>query len=96
MPADIVFANNSLLEAMSCGVVPLISDMPGASMIVEDGKSGFIFKHTQHDFEIVVGKACHLTNEQYSQFSKAAKDKILKDFSPQKYFERLREMYELI
>ena len=96
LPADIVFANNSLLEAMSCGVVPLISDMPGASMIVEDGKSGFIFKHTQHDFEMAVEKALHLTNEQYSQFSKAAKDKILKDFSPQKYLKGLTDMYELM
>lgn len=96
LPADIVFVNNSLLEAMSCGVVPLISDMPGASLIVEDGKSGFIFKHTQHDFEMAVERALHLTSEQYSQFSKAAKDKVLKDFSPQKYLEGLREMYELM
>lgn len=96
LPADIVFVNNSLLEAMSCGVVPLISDMPGASMIVEDGKSGFIFTHTQQDFEIAMEKALHLTDEQRSQFSKAAKDKIAKDFSPQKYIEGLREMYELV
>jgi glycosyltransferase involved in cell wall biosynthesis len=96
LPADIVFANNSLLEAMSYGVVPLISDMPGSSMIVEDGKSGFVFKHTRDDFEIAVERAHNLTDEQYSQFSKAAKDKILKDFSPQKYLEGLRELYKLV
>jgi glycosyltransferase involved in cell wall biosynthesis len=96
LPADIVFANNSLLEAMSYGVVPLISDMPGASMIVEDGKSGFIFKHTPDDFGIAVEKAHNLTDEQYSRFSKAARDNILKEFSLQKYAEGLTEMYELV
>jgi glycosyltransferase involved in cell wall biosynthesis len=96
LPAEIVFANNSLLEAMSCGVVPLVSDMPGASIIVEDGKCGFIFKHTQHDFEIAMKKALLLTNAEYLRLSDEAKNKISRDFSPEKYLQGLEEMYQLV
>lgn len=34
--------SNSLLEAMSCGVVPIITDVSGASDIVEHERSGFL------------------------------------------------------
>src|SRR5690606_30158578 len=34
LPADIIFANYSLLEAMSHGVVPLVGDGEGAERIV--------------------------------------------------------------
>nr|WP_292246280.1 glycosyltransferase [Mesorhizobium sp.] len=34
--------SNALLEAMSCGVVPIITDVSGASDIVEHGRSGFL------------------------------------------------------
>ncbi|OWK21887.1 hypothetical protein AJ88_12725 [Mesorhizobium amorphae CCBAU 01583] len=34
--------SNALLEAMSCGVVPIITDVSGASDIVEHERSGFL------------------------------------------------------
>lgn len=42
LPADIVFCNNSLLEAMAMGVVPVVADVEGADFIVEDGVSGYV------------------------------------------------------
>lgn len=42
LPADIVFCNFALLEAMAMRVVPIVADVEGADLIVEDGVSGFV------------------------------------------------------
>lgn len=96
LPADIIFANNSLLEAMSYGVVPLISNMPGASLIVDDGKNGFIFNHDEQAFHDTVLKVLNLSETNYNTISAAARKKIIDDFSPQQYFQGLQKMYGLI
>lgn len=96
LPADIVFANNSLLEAMSYGVVPIISDKPGSYQIVEDGENGFVFQHNEQAFQETVLKAIDLNETEYNRLSIAARKKIIRDFSPQKYFDGLKEMYSSI
>ncbi|MDB4795765.1 glycosyltransferase, partial [Verrucomicrobia bacterium] len=42
LPADIVFCNFALLEAMMRGLTPVISNVEGANIIVENNKSGLI------------------------------------------------------
>jgi glycosyltransferase involved in cell wall biosynthesis len=93
LPAEVVFANNALLEAMSYGVVPLISNQPGAELIVENEKNGFIFQHSYEDFEKTIMKAYNLDDLAYSEFSAAAKEKIIKDFSAEKYIEGIKKLY---
>ena len=51
LPSDIVFLNNALLEAMSFGCIPIISDVEGSNEIVKDGYDGFIFEHNYRFFE---------------------------------------------
>lgn len=46
LPADVVFANYSLLEAMSYGVAPLVGDGEGAGRIVRSGENGLIVQRT--------------------------------------------------
>lgn len=46
LPADIIFANYSLLESMSYGVVPIVADGEGAAKIVNHGVNGLITKPT--------------------------------------------------
>jgi glycosyltransferase involved in cell wall biosynthesis len=93
LPADVVFANNALLEAMSYGVVPLISNQQGSSLIVEDGRDGFIFSHTKAEFEKAMLKALNLTADVYQQMSKAAVEKIKKEYSEEKYSQAICELY---
>jgi len=93
LPAEVVFANHSLLEAMSYGVVPLVSMQPGSELIVENGKNGFIFQHTQEDFEKKMIGAYNLDDSRYSEFSKAAREKIVTDFSEEKYIKGIKELY---
>lgn len=94
LPADVVFANNSLLEAMSYGVVPLVSEQQGSSMIVDNGINGFIFKHTFENFEAAILKAKHLSSEQYKKMSLAAIEKIQKEFSEEKFQEAIKMLYD--
>jgi glycosyltransferase involved in cell wall biosynthesis len=81
LPSDIVFVNNSLIEAMSYGVVPIISNVEGAEMIVENNVDGFIFNHTEKDFKEVIEKAFNLDKNKYEIMSKNAKEKIKTKFS---------------
>lgn len=42
LPADVIYCNYALLEAMSCGCVPVVADGEGARLVVEDGVGGFV------------------------------------------------------
>lgn len=93
LPAKVVFANNALLEAMSYGVVPLISRQSGSELIVEDGVNGFIFEYDQESFEEAMLKAFNLSNEEYIRMSLAATERINVLFSSDNYCNELQKMY---
>lgn len=93
LPADVVFANNALLEAMSYGVVPLISRQPGSELIVDEGVNGFIFEYDQESFEEAMLKAFNLSNEEYIRMSLAAIERINVLFSSDNYCNELQKMY---
>lgn len=46
LPADIVYLNNALLEAMGHGVPPIISNVQGSDKIVDNGRNGLIVERT--------------------------------------------------
>ena len=93
LPSEVVFANNALLEAMTYGVVPLVSKQPGSELIVEDNKSGFVFDHSLEGFRAAVYKAMDLTDERYQKMSAAAKEKVANDFSADGYRKGITELY---
>ncbi|MEO7316266.1 MAG: glycosyltransferase [Ginsengibacter sp.] len=96
MPAEFIFANNALLEAMSFGVIPLISDQQGSALIVENGISGFIFPHTFEGLEKAMERVLKMEEKDLEEISKAARQKIISDFSEEKYIIRIQDMYALI
>jgi glycosyltransferase involved in cell wall biosynthesis len=96
LPADVVFANHSLLEAMSYGVVPLVSDQTGTELIVENGKNGFVYDHTKKDLEDTLVKALQLTDERYQELSNAAKEKVKQEFSEEGYYNRIKQLYDTV
>ncbi|MBN8835557.1 MAG: hypothetical protein ABS68_00515 [Niastella sp. SCN 39-18] len=96
LPADVVFANHALLEAMSWGVVPLVSDIGGANLIVEKNKNGFIFEHTETGFNQAMNEALHLDRETYLAYAEASQQKIKETFNTEKYAEKLKVLYDLI
>lgn len=80
-PSDVVFLNNALLESMSYGLVPLISDVLGSNLIVDDGINGFVFKHKKEALKDVMKKAIELSDEKYELMSKNAIKKVKENFS---------------
>ena len=96
MPAEFIFANNALLEAMSYGVIPLISAQQGSELIVDNGISGFIFPHTFAGLEEAMQKGLNMNEQALEEMSKAARQKMITDFSEEKYINRIQELYHLI
>lgn len=93
LPANVIFANNSLLEAMSYGVVPLVAKQSGAEMIVEDGVNGFVFDYNEASFEKAMRKALDTSDDKYINMSIAAQKKIRSHFSYNGYLNNLLKLY---
>lgn len=93
LPADVVFANHALLEAMSYGVVPLVSDQKGTRLIVDDS-NGFVFEHTKTAFEAAMIKSFNISDEEYNRLSLAAIKRIKNEFSEEKYMEAIKKLYD--
>ena len=94
LPAEIVFANNSLLEAMNYGVVPIVTESPGVDEIVINGVNGFVSEFTQESFHKAMKSAINLNKCQFNQMSKAAIQYIENKFSRKIYKERLQNLYD--
>ena len=92
LPSEVVYANNSLLEAMSFGLVPLVSKVLGSDQIVNHLENGYIFDHTLTGFQKAIKWAISLNDEMYSDLSRNATNKIAKDFSYQKWKDNYNEL----
>lgn len=94
LPSDIVFCNNALIEAMSYGVVPLISRVEGAELIVNDGVNGFLFEHTEKGLRKAMERAAELSPEDYEEMSRNAVEKVKKDFNYDEWGRQLLVVYD--
>lgn len=93
LPAEIVFCNNALLEAMASGVVPLVSAVEGANLIVDDGVNGIIFEHSEAGLKEAMSKALALSDYEWEEMSMAARRKVNHDFSSKTWCARLQRLY---
>jgi glycosyltransferase involved in cell wall biosynthesis len=93
LPSDMVFCNNALLEAMSHGVVPLVSDVAGSRLIVDHGVDGFVFPHSPAGLRDAMRDALRLSSAEREQMSLAAVAKVRADFSVERWTERLASEY---
>lgn len=96
LPADIVFLNFALLEAMSYGVVPIVSDVQGAREIVDDGVDGFVVAHNKKSLEQAMVDASKISDEKYELLSKNAREKVIRKFSIESWSVCLNEFYKEI
>jgi glycosyltransferase involved in cell wall biosynthesis len=96
LPADVVFANNALLEAMSYGVIPIIARQAGSELLVEDGVSGLIFDYNQQSFRDAMVRALALSKGDRRLMSQAALERVSSHFASGTYREGLSKLYEQI
>ncbi|WP_418180398.1 glycosyltransferase [Aliarcobacter lanthieri] len=94
LPADIVYLNFALLEAMSYGVVPIVSDVEGTREIVDDGINGIIANHSKEGLEEAMTKAINMSDDEYEIMSKNARIKVIEKFSVESWAKKLNTMYE--
>jgi glycosyltransferase involved in cell wall biosynthesis len=95
LPADVVFLNYSLLEAMSLGVPPIVQESNGSELIVMDGVDGYILPPEKHKW-----KECMLRlikdEDLRKKMGEAARQKVSKMYSIDEYLEKYDRIYRSV
>ena len=94
LPADIVYLNFSLLEAMSYGVVPIVSDVDGAREIVDDGVDGFVISHSKGALFNTMVQVLSLSSDKYEEMSRCARQKVIDRFSIDAWSSAMASFYK--
>lgn len=81
LAANQVFGNNSLLEAMSHGTVPIVTQSIGVDEIIEHGKNGFIAENTELGLYEAMEKASEIDALEWSRLSKNAMETVACKFT---------------
>ena len=80
LPADIVFCNYSLLEAMSQKIPPIVIDTDGSHLIVDNNQSGYIVEKTAVMIADAIEKL--FTNKSLiKDMGVKSREKIIKDYN---------------
>lgn len=93
LPADIIFANYSLLESMAAGCVPVVTNGNGAELIIDNNINGLITGFNEKD----IAKAIHdvlINHRMLQRMSKNATEKISKTFSIDSWGEKIFTIYQ--
>jgi glycosyltransferase involved in cell wall biosynthesis len=93
LPADIVFCNNALLEAMKSGIPPIVADVAHADLVVEHNVSGLVVKKDSTLWEKAITSL--LADENFRlRLAKGARQKVEKDFDEAARSNRLKAIYQ--
>lgn len=92
LPSDVIYANYSLLEAMSLYSVPVVTNGSGAHEVVAHGIDGFVCDFNSEEICDAI-KALLLSPEFFDNMSEAAHEKIYKKFNIQVWAENLFKIY---
>lgn len=94
LPADIVYLNNSLLEAMAYGCIPIISDVQGSELIVPDANHGVRFTNNEESFRNSIFYALSMSNSQIMLIQSNIKRHLINNFSIESKSQKLIDMYD--
>ncbi len=88
--------SNSMLEAMACGAVPVVSKTSGVEDVIDEGKNGYLFGiNNEDDFKRVLAKCC-LSRDSKENISMEAVEKIKQQFSLKTVCECYVQLYKEI
>ncbi len=89
--------SNALLEAMSYGVIPVVSRVSGVSDVVEHEVNGFLFEPgNDADMAECLRRALDLDDQESVGLARAAHDRMRSAFSIQAVAERHNEIYRML
>lgn len=95
LASELVFGNNALLEAMSYGMVPIVTKTPGVELIVEDGVNGIVTEMNEHDYHQGLVEASKLDARRVQEMSDAVINTIRRKFSPESWADNLDLIYRM-
>ncbi|MBI2689082.1 MAG: glycosyltransferase [Acidobacteria bacterium] len=76
---------NVLLEAMACGVVPIVSDAGAMRELITDGVNGFLFASEDRTAAgTATARAITMGGAEYRKMSAAVRDFAVMEFSPER------------
>lgn len=88
LPANIIFCNYTLLEAMSFGCVPVVSNGEGCDLIINNSKNGYISTLDADCMSSLILDA--LNPDEWEKFSIAARECIKYNFSMDKWYDLIQ------
>jgi glycosyltransferase involved in cell wall biosynthesis len=96
LPANIVFGNNSLFEAMAYGLVPIITDVHGSGHLIKNEINGLISENQFDSFDKSVTQTLSFSEEKWEYLSESAISTVRKKYSLNSFKESLRILYKKI
>ncbi len=101
LPSQSEGLSNSLLEAISYGLVCVVSDIPQNRFVIEDGVNGLLFRQGSSEdlasrLESLIRDREERGGQMASRLSLAARDAAITRFSAAAIGHRLVDLYELI
>lgn len=93
LPSDFEGLPLSLLEAMSCGCIPVVTDVGSIGTLVINGENGFLVERS--NVGQVVDKLSYLLENrtQWKDLQTAARSTIVRDFLMDGYVKKLGQIY---
>ena len=86
----------SLLECMSYGMVPVVTNVGSIGQYVRNGENGYIVKVKDVDSIVMALNEIQGNRESAFMMGQKAKQTIFEEFSPIKYIDKLNEIYSYI
>jgi glycosyltransferase involved in cell wall biosynthesis len=93
LPASIVFGNNALLEAMSFGVVPVVTEAPGVERVVEDGVNGIVTPFDEAAYGEGMARAASLGEAEWRRLSANAVATVREKYSVEAWTRKMADVY---
>ena len=89
------YPSNSLMEAMSCGNIPVITDCGNSRLMADDSIAKYIpEKFNKEDLSEAILSLLSASPEQFDTWSKLMRDKILQEFNIKFAAEYYVKLYE--
>ncbi len=93
LPADVVFGNFALLEAMSAGVVPIVFAAPGVDEVVRDGLEGIVVDPTPDALAEALCRALAMDEPAWTMLSENAREMVFVRYGLEQWTRRLVGLY---
>jgi glycosyltransferase involved in cell wall biosynthesis len=85
------FSGCAILEAMACGAIPVVTDIPPFRLMTENGRYGILFPAGNSD--ALAAGVLSLGREAISRQSQAVREKFLLDLSFPALAKKIEEIY---